>query len=53
MWSRDEEIHERDVARGAKEAKEEMEKNAPNMQLKHDPTKGINMNAANAAQVNE
>ena len=34
------------MARGAKEAKEELERNAPNMQLKHDPTKGINMDAA-------
>jgi hypothetical protein len=36
-------IHDREVALGALEAKNEMEKEQPQVTLKHDPTAGINL----------
>ena len=44
-------IHERDVARGALEAKTEMAMKNPEVELKHDPTKAINLNAASQQDI--
>ncbi len=46
LWSDNASIHESDVARGALEAKNEMDKQNPNVQLKHDPAKDINIDRA-------
>ena len=48
LWSDNNSIHERDVARGALEAKSEMDKENPEVKLKHDPAKGINLEQAAA-----
>ena len=48
LWSDNNSIHERDVARGALEAKSEMDKENPEVKLKHDPTNGINLEQAAA-----
>ena len=46
LFSDNNSIHERDVARGALEAKSEMDKENPEVQLKHDPAANINLEAA-------
>ena len=51
LWSNNEDVHERDVARGANEAKTEMAVENPEVELKHDPTEGINLDAANRQPV--
>ena len=51
LWSNNEDVHERDVARGANEAKIEMAVENPEVELKHDPTEGINLDAANRQPV--
>ncbi len=43
LWSDNNQIHERDVARGALKAKTEMDEAAPEVLLKHDPTAGVNV----------
>ena len=48
LWSDNNSIHERDVARGALEAKSEMDKENPEVKLKHDPAAGINLEQAAA-----
>lgn len=48
LWSDNSQIHESDVARGAIEAKNEMDRENPDVQLKHDPAKDINLAAGNA-----
>ena len=47
LFSDNNTIHERDVARGALEAKSEMDKENPDVKLKHDPLASIDLNAAN------
>lgn len=46
LWSDDKSVHEREVARGALEAKNEMDKENPEVKLKHDPAQGIDLKAA-------
>jgi hypothetical protein len=46
LWSDNNTIHESDVARGALEARSEMDKQNPDVKLKHDPAKDINMAGA-------
>ncbi len=48
LFSDNNTVHERDVARGALEAKSEMDKENPDVKLKHDPAANINLEAANA-----
>ena len=48
LWSDNNSIHERDVARGALEAKSEMDKENPEVKLKHAPAAGINLEQAAA-----
>ena len=43
LWSDSNSIHDRDVALGALEAKNEMDKEQPQVALKHDPTQGIDL----------
>ncbi len=46
LWSNSDQIHETEVARGALEAKTEMDQQEPDVHLKHDPTLGVNMEKA-------
>ena len=46
LWSDNAKIHETDIARGALEAKTEMDKENPEVKLKHDPAEGINLEQA-------
>ena len=46
LWSDNSQIHESDVARGAIEAKNEMDRQNPDVKLKHDPAKDVNLAAA-------
>ena len=48
LFSDNNTVHERDVARGALEAKSEMDKENPDVKLKHDPAANINLEAANS-----
>ena len=43
LWSDNNSVHDRDVALGALEAKNEMDKEQPEVTLKHDPTAGLNL----------
>ena len=43
LFTNNSEIHDSDVARGAKEAKEKMDSENPSVSLKYDPTEGIKM----------
>ena len=52
LWSDNSQIHESDVARGAIEAKNEMDRENPDVQLKHDPAKDINLAAGNVNNPN-
>ena len=47
LWSDNSQIHESDVARGAIEAKNEMDRQNPEVKLKHDPAKDINLAVGN------
>ena len=44
LWSDNNAVHERDIARGALEAKNEMDKENPEVKLKHDPAKDLDLN---------
>lgn len=46
LWSDNNKLHERDVAKGALEAKKNMDEKEPSIKLKHDPTKNIREEAA-------
>ncbi len=41
LWSNNKQLHEQEVAKGAIAAKNEIEEKEPEVQLKHDPTKGV------------
>ncbi len=48
LWSDNNTVHAQDVARGALEAKERVQRERPGVELKHDPTMGLDLPPAGA-----
>jgi hypothetical protein len=46
LWSDNNTIHNQDVVRGALEAKEKVQREQPGVELKFDPTQGLNLQQA-------
>ncbi len=44
-------LHDREVALGARQAREELERNDPGVRIRNDPAAGLNVNVVNRQQV--
>jgi len=44
LWTDNNTVHHEDVARGAREAKEQARRERPGVELKYDPTRDLNLN---------